>query len=56
MILAHNHPSGDPEESREDIVFTERVHKAAQLLGVKFLDHIIYTDTEYNSLKLKKVF
>ena len=41
FILAHNHPSGDPEPSREDIELTEKVAHAGDLLGIQLLDHII---------------
>jgi len=51
FIIAHNHPSGDIIPSKEDIVFTRKLHKAAEIMGLNFLDHIIYTDKEYNSLK-----
>lgn len=41
IILSHCHPSGDPTPSREDIIMTERVAKAGEILGIKLLDHII---------------
>ena len=41
LILAHNHPSGDPEPSRQDMSLTERLSSAGQLMGIKVLDHII---------------
>lgn len=41
FILAHNHPSGDPEPSREDREFTEKVAHAGDLLGIQLLDHIV---------------
>ncbi len=41
FILAHNHPSGSPEPSREDIEFTEKIAHAGDLLGIQLLDHII---------------
>ena len=44
MILAHNHPSGDPAPSREDRDLTERLKQAASLMGIRFLDHLILTD------------
>jgi DNA repair protein RadC len=51
VIVAHNHPSGDPEPSRDDISLTQRLVEAAELLGVGFLDHIIFGDGRYVSLK-----
>jgi DNA repair protein RadC len=41
VILAHNHPSGDPTPSSEDIAITKRLAKAGELLGIAVLDHII---------------
>ena len=41
IFLLHNHPSGDPTPSREDILITERVADAGRILGIKLLDHII---------------
>jgi DNA repair protein RadC len=41
IILAHNHPSGDPTPSREDDRVTERIAKAGRLLEVRLLDHVI---------------
>ncbi len=50
IILFHNHPSGDPEPSKEDINLTKRLIEAGQLLGINVLDHIIIGDS-YVSLK-----
>ncbi|MEN9580463.1 MAG: repair protein RadC [Pseudomonadota bacterium] len=41
IILVHNHPSGDPTPSRDDLAMTERVAKAGELLGIPVLDHIV---------------
>jgi len=41
VIVAHNHPSGDPEPSNEDLAITRRLTQAGELLGVPLLDHII---------------
>lgn len=43
VIVAHNHPSGDLTPSREDKLVTDRLSKCAELLGIKFLDHIIFS-------------
>jgi len=51
IILAHNHPSGDPEPSREDIETTHRLVNAGNILGINVLDHIIIGDGRYISLK-----
>ncbi len=50
-ILCHNHPSGDPEPSRSDIDLTKRMAEAAALIGISFLDHIVFGDGRYVSLK-----
>lgn len=41
IILAHNHPSGDPTPSRQDIDLTARIREAGELLGISVLDHVI---------------
>jgi DNA repair protein RadC len=46
FIVTHNHPSGQPSPSQEDIVLTERIAKAAQIMGLRLLDHIIVTDAQ----------
>lgn len=50
FILIHNHPSGDPEPSREDILLTETMKKAAGLFGITLLDHIVIGDERFRSL------
>lgn len=51
VLLAHNHPSGDPEPSSEDIETTKRLVNAGNILGIKVLDHIIIGDGRYISFK-----
>lgn len=41
IILFHNHPSGDPTPSREDVACTQKIRQVGELLGIKLLDHII---------------
>ena len=41
VVLAHNHPSGDPEPSEEDLTITKRLVEAGELLGIGVLDHVI---------------
>lgn len=41
FVVAHNHPSGDPSPSADDIAFTRRVDRAARLLGLQLLDHLV---------------
>ncbi|NLP15861.1 MAG: DNA repair protein RadC [Clostridiales bacterium] len=51
IILVHNHPSGDPSPSSEDIRVTKRMKEAANLIGLTLMDHIIIGDNRYISLK-----
>lgn len=51
IIIAHNHPSGSVEPSKEDIHATKRIADAGKLLGIPLLDHVILSDTRYYSLK-----
>ena len=53
IVLVHNHPSGDPEASPEDITFTEEVVKAAKVMGILVHDHIIVARSGYYSLRAK---
>jgi DNA repair protein RadC len=53
VIFVHNHPSGDPEPSGEDIETTIRLINGGNILGIKILDHIIIGDKKYVSLKEK---
>jgi hypothetical protein len=56
IIVSHQHPSGDPTPSREDIEVTKRLSEAGKIMGVEVLDHIIVTDTgRHNSLKEKDI-
>lgn len=49
IIVLHNHPSGDPSPSREDILITKRIKEAGMILGIELLDHIIIGDNCYVS-------
>lgn len=51
IVLLHNHPSGDPNPSREDIYTTKKIVEAGQLIGISLIDHIIIGDNNYVSLK-----
>ena len=55
VILLHNHPSGDPAPSREDIRLTKRLKEAADIMEIPLLDHIIIGDNTYISLREKGV-
>lgn len=49
VILLHNHPSGDPTPSPEDVTLTCRLREAGELLGIKVIDHVIVGDGCYRS-------
>jgi DNA repair protein RadC len=49
VILAHNHPSGDPAPSAEDVELTKRLREAGELLGIRVLDHVIVGDDRHYS-------
>lgn len=51
IVIFHNHPSGDPAPSAEDLVFTRRVVEAGKLMGVNVLDHLILGNNRYVSLR-----
>ena len=51
IILVHNHPSGDPSPSKDDIELTEQVYKASRIIEIDILDHVIIAGQDYCSLK-----
>jgi DNA repair protein RadC len=51
IVLAHNHPSGDPEPSDDDLALTRRLVQAGILLGIEVLDHLVIGHGGYVSLK-----
>lgn len=53
IIIAHNHPSGDPAPSKEDIEISRQLVQAGDILGIQLLDHIIIGDNNYISLSEK---
>jgi len=53
VILAHNHPSGDPEPSEDDLELNKRLVEAGKILGIEVIDHIIITRERYLSFKEK---
>jgi DNA repair protein RadC len=56
IILVHNHPSNDPTPSPQDIRVTEMVAETGKKIGIPLIDHIIFTDTTYVSLKSLNLF
>lgn len=51
IILSHNHPSGDPEPSEDDLEITKRLTEAGKILGIELVEHIIVTKNNYFSFK-----
>jgi DNA repair protein RadC len=56
LILVHNHPSGDPQPSPEDIELTRQVYQAGRILGIELLDHVIVGGEKWVSLKNEGLF
>ncbi|HYE11715.1 MAG TPA: DNA repair protein RadC [Patescibacteria group bacterium] len=56
IIMVHNHPSGDPTPSSEDIAITARISEAGRLIGIELVDHVIIGDGKYTSMKEKGLF
>ncbi len=55
IILLHNHPSGDPTPSKEDILITKRISEAGRIIGIELLDHIIIGNNSYLSFCEKEL-
>lgn len=55
VILVHNHPSGDPQPSKEDIVLSQNLVQAGKVLSISVMDHVIIGDGKYVSLKEKGI-
>ncbi|MDY6011921.1 RadC family protein [Clostridium sp.] len=55
IIICHNHPSGDPTPSSEDIKVTTRINQSGDIIGIKLIDHIIIGRNNYVSLKEKGI-
>ena len=56
VIFVHNHPSGDPAASEDDMGLTKRLAEAGDIVGIDVLDHIIIGDNKYSSLKREGLF
>ena len=54
VVLGHNHPSGNPTPSHNDLAFTEPVQECGAMMGIELLDHIIVGETKYFSLREEK--
>jgi DNA repair protein RadC len=55
IVLFHNHPSGDPTPSRDDIDLTNRMFQAGLVMGIEVVDHLILADQSYYSFSLSSV-
>ena len=55
IIVVHNHPSGDPKPSEDDIAFTTSIQKAGEIMGIPLLDHIIICRSSYFSFRDNKI-
>lgn len=55
VILAHNHPSSDPEPSEDDLEITKKLVESGKILGIEVIDHIIVTKSGFLSFKEKKL-
>ncbi|MDD3185120.1 MAG: DNA repair protein RadC [Anaerostipes sp.] len=55
MIVLHNHPSGDPTPSKQDLLVTKKIKEAGELVGIYLSDHIIIGDHAYVSMREKKM-
>lgn len=55
LVLAHNHPSGDPTPSEEDVAITRRLHEAGRLLGIELVDHVVVARDAYASFRERRL-
>lgn len=55
IIICHNHPSGDPTPSKEDINITLRIKECGKIIGIELLDHVIIGNGNYTSMKEKSI-
>ena len=53
IMLLHNHPSGDPTPSKQDIIMTRRIKEVSDLIDIPLIDHIVIGDKRYTSFKQK---
>lgn len=55
IIVAHNHPAGDPEPSEEDLEITKKLIESGKILGIEIIDHVIVTKDKFLSMKQKGI-
>ena len=53
IMLLHNHPSGDPTPSKQDVIMTQRIKEVSDLIDIPLIDHIVIGDKRYTSFKQK---
>ncbi|MHB8513192.1 MAG: RadC family protein [Actinomycetota bacterium] len=51
ILVAHNHPSGDPTPSHDDLTVTSRLHSASELVGLEFVDHLVIASQGWRSVR-----
>ena len=56
LVLFHNHPSGDPRPSDDDVALTRRLAAAGVLMGIDVIDHVILGDVRYCSFREEGLF
>jgi DNA repair protein RadC len=56
LVLFHNHPSGDPKPSTDDIDLTRRLAAVGMLMGIDVIDHVILADARYYSFREEGTF
>ena len=55
VILAHNHPSGDPEPSEDDLRLTRRLRRCGETLGIELLDHVVIGEGRWVSMRERRI-
>jgi len=55
IILVHNHPSGEPYPSSEDVKVTQRLENACKIVGIGFTDHLIVCDNSFSSMRAQNL-
>ena len=56
VIIAHNHPGGDPQPSMSDVALTQKAYNMFESVGIKLLDHVICNEKYFSSLKERGTF
>ena len=56
LVLVHNHPSGDPTPSGNDVTMTKRLIKAGEIMGIPVMDHVVIAGDSYRSIVKKDIF